>query len=71
MRLKQADRAESPTRLLETLQRIQQQAATTPDGRIVRGVTKLAPQQRELFAAIGIPTPKTEEFAQVDAAAVL
>jgi transposase len=71
MRLKQADRAESPTRLLETLQRIQQQAATTPDGRIVRGVTTLAPQQRELFAAIGIPTPKTEEFAQVDAAAVL
>jgi hypothetical protein len=71
MRLKQADRAESPTRLLETLQRIQQQAATTPDGRILRGVTTLAPQQRELFAAIGIPTPKTEEFAQVDAAADL
>ena len=71
MRLKQADRAESPSRRLETLQRIQQQAATTPDGRILRGVTTLAPQQRELFAAIGIPTPKTEEFAQVDAAAVL
>ena len=64
MRLKQANREESPTRLLETLRRIQQQAAATPYGQVLRGVTALAPQQKELFAAIGVPAPKSQELAQ-------
>ena len=63
MRLKNAQREESPGRLLEQLGRIQQQAAVTPDGQVVRGVTKLASEQKQLFAAIGVPTPKTQEFA--------
>lgn len=64
MRLKKASREESPTRLLQTLQRIQQQAASTADGQVVRGVTKLAQEQKDLFAAIGVPTPKAQEFDQ-------
>ncbi len=64
MRLKKASREESPTRLLQALQRIQQQAASTADGQVVRGVTKLAQEQKDLFAAIGVPTPKAQEFDQ-------
>jgi hypothetical protein len=62
MRLKNAQREEAPGRMLEQL-RIQQQAAATPDGQVVRGVTKLASEQKQLFAAIGVPTPKAQEFA--------
>jgi transposase len=62
MRLKNAQREESPGRMLEQLRRIQQQAAATPDGQVVRGVTKLAAEQKQLFAAIGVPTPKAQEF---------
>jgi transposase len=62
MRLKNAQREESPGRMLEQLRRIQQQAAATPDGQVVRGVTKLASEQKQLFAAIGVPTPKAQEF---------
>jgi transposase len=62
MRLKNARREESPGRMLEQLRRIQQQAAATPDGQVVRGVTKLASEQKQLFAAIGVPTPKAQEF---------
>lgn len=64
MRLKQANRAESPMRLLQQLKQVQQHAARTADGQIVRGVTKLAAEQRELFAAIGVPTPKAPELDQ-------
>jgi carbon-monoxide dehydrogenase small subunit len=32
------------------------------DGQVVRGVTKLAAEQKQLFAAIGVPTPKAQEF---------
>jgi hypothetical protein len=64
MRLKKASREESPARLLETLKRIQQQLASTADGQVIRGVTKLAQQQKELFAAIGVPIPKAQEFDQ-------
>jgi hypothetical protein len=28
---------------------------------VVRGVTKLAAGQKQLFAAIGVPTPKAQE----------
>ena len=61
MRLKNTQREESPGRMLEQLRRIQQQAAATPDGQVVRGVTKLAAEQRQLFAAIGVPTPKAQD----------
>jgi hypothetical protein len=71
MRLKQANRPESPARLLEQLKRVQQQAAATADGHVVRGVTKLAGEQKELFAAIGVPTPKAQEFAQTESTAAL
>lgn len=62
MRLKEATREESPTRLLEALKRIQQQTASTTDGQLIQGVTKLAPQQKELFAAIGVPLPQAQEI---------
>jgi hypothetical protein len=64
MRLKQARRAESPVRLLEQLRRVHQQTAATPGGHVVHGVTKLAAEQRDLFAAIGVPTPKPQELAE-------
>jgi hypothetical protein len=41
------------------------------DGEVVRGVTKMAPEQKELFAAIGIPTPKVQEFAETAGQAAL
>ena len=41
MRLKKANGEESPGRLLDALKRIQQQAASTASGQVVRGVTKL------------------------------
>ena len=71
MRLKKANREESPARLLDALKRIQQQAAATADGQVVRGVTKLAAQQKELFAAIGVPTPKAQELDRTASAASL
>jgi transposase len=71
MRLKKANRQESPTRLLETLKRIEQQAAATADAEVVRGVTKMAPEQKELFAAIGIPTQKVQEFTETASHAAL
>jgi hypothetical protein len=71
MRLKKANREESPGRLLDALKRIQQQAAATADGQVVRGVTKLAAQQKELFAAIGVPTPKAQELDRTVRAASL
>lgn len=71
MRLKKANREESPGPLLDALKRIQQQAAATADGQVVRGVTKLAAQQKELFAAIGVPTPKAQELDRTASAASL
>ncbi len=71
MQLKAAHRDESPTRLLETLGRIQQQAASTADVRAVRGVTKLLPTQKDLFASIDVPTPQPGELSQAASAAVM
>ena len=71
MRLKTANREESPGRLLDALKRIQQQAASTASGQVVRGVTKLAQEQKELFAAIGVPTPKAKELDQTASTAAL
>jgi uncharacterized membrane protein len=71
MRLKQARRAESPVRLLEQLRRVHQQTAATPGGHVVHGVTKLAAEQKDLFAAIGVPTPKPQELAEPASTAAL
>jgi hypothetical protein len=71
MRLKKANREESPGRLLDALKRIQQQAASTASGQVVRGVTKLAQEQKELFAAISVPTPKAQELDQTASTAAL
>ena len=71
MRLKNAKREESPARLLEALRRIQQQAAATADGQVVRGVTKIVAEQKDLFAAIGVPTPKAQEFTETPSPAAL
>jgi hypothetical protein len=38
---------------------------------VVRGVTKLAPQQKDLFAAIGVPNPKAQEFTETATPAAL
>jgi transposase len=62
MRLRAARRQESPSTLLEQLKRVQQQAASTADGQVVRGVTKMAQEQKDLFAAIEVPTPKAQEL---------
>lgn len=71
MRLKQARRAESPVRLLEQLRRVHQQTAATPGGHVVHGVTKLAAEQKDLFAAIGVPTPKPQDLAEPASTAAL
>ena len=64
MRLKQERRTESRARLLEQLRRVHQQSASTPGGHVVHGVTKLAAEQKDLFAAIGVPNPKPQELAE-------
>jgi hypothetical protein len=57
MRLKASNRQESPGRLLEQLRRIQHQTAQTGDGQLLRGLTDMGVEQKELFAAIGLPLP--------------
>lgn len=57
MRLRGSDRPESPGRLLEQLRRIQHQTAQTGDGQLLRGLSELGVEQKELFAAIGPPVP--------------
>jgi hypothetical protein len=59
MRLKANNRPESPQRMLEQLRRIQHQTAQTDDGQVLRGLTELGAQQKDLFAAAGltVPTP--------------
>ncbi len=71
MPLKQGRQAESPVRLLEQLGRVLQQTAATPGGHVVHGVTKLAAEQRGLFAAIDVPTPKPQEMAEPASTATL
>ena len=45
MRLKANDRDESPTRLLQQLQRIHQQTVRTADGQALHGLTEMTPAQ--------------------------
>ena len=71
MRLKQAYRTEFPVRLLEPLGRVHRQSAATPGGHVVHGVTKLAAEQKVLFAAIGVSTSKPQEPAEPASTAAL
>ena len=64
MRLKASHRPESPARLLEQLRRVQQQTARTPDGQMLRGLTELGGQQKELFAALGVSLPSPTVITQ-------
>lgn len=59
MRLKAANRSESPATLLEQLKRIHQQTVQTPDGKTLTGLTEMTPAQKSLFAALELapPTP--------------
>jgi transposase len=59
MRLKAANRSESPATLLEQLKRIHQQTVQTPDGKALTGLTEMTPAQKSLFAALelALPTP--------------
>jgi len=56
MRLKASQREESPATLLAQLRRVHHQTAQTPDGHVLRGLTELGVVQKELFAAVGLPT---------------
>jgi len=61
MRLKASQREESPATLLAQLRRVHHQTAQTPDGHVLRGLTELGVVQKELFAAVGLPTPTPAE----------
>jgi transposase len=64
MRLKANQRAESPSRLLEQLQRIQQQTVKTADGQTLQGLTDMTPAQKSLFAALQLRTPTPADLAK-------
>ncbi len=70
MRLKAGRRDESLQALLRELRRIEHQSAKTADGQVVRGITELGTQQRELFAAIDTkaPTPTTVTLSKAQLA---
>lgn len=57
MRLKAAQRPESPTTLLEQLKRIHQQTAVTPEGKTLTGLTEITSLQKSLFAALNLTPP--------------
>ncbi len=58
MQLKDAKRVGLPGRPLEHLRHVQQQTAAPPNDQVVHGRIKLASEQEQLFAALGVPTPK-------------
>ena len=64
MRLKASDREESPTRLLQQLQRIHQQTVRTTDGQALHGLTEMTPAQKSLFAVLQLPIPTPAELSQ-------
>jgi transposase len=64
MRLKAHDRHESPTRLLQQLQRIHQQTVCTADGQSLHGLTEMTPAQKSLFTALDLPIPTPAELSQ-------
>ena len=64
MRLKANNREESPTRLLQQLQRIHQQTVRTADGQTLRGLTEMSPMQKSLFTAVELPIPTPADLSQ-------
>jgi transposase len=64
MRLKAGNREESPTRLLQQLQGIQQQTVRTADGQALHGLTEMAPAQQSLFTVLQLPIPTPAELSQ-------
>ena len=64
MRLKTSDTEESPTRLLQQLQRIHQQTVRTADGQVLHGLTEMTPTQKSLFAVLQLPIPTPAELSQ-------
>jgi transposase len=64
MRLKAAQRSESPTTLLEQLKRIHQQSVATSDGQTLTGLTEITPAQKSLFAALTLTPPTPSDLAK-------
>jgi transposase len=64
MRLRASQRTESPARLLEQLRRLQHQRVQIGRGPTISGLTALAPAQKELFAAIGLPVPTPAQLEE-------
>jgi transposase len=64
MRLKASNREESPTRLLQQLQRIHQQSVRTADGQALHGLTDMTPAQKSLFTVLQLPIPTPAELSQ-------
>lgn len=61
MRLKAAERSESPTTLLENLKCIHQQTA---EGKTLTGLTVITPAQKSLFAALDLTPPTPSDLAK-------
>jgi hypothetical protein len=57
-------REESPTRLLQQLQRIHQQTVRTADGEMLYGLTEMTPAQKSLFIVLQLPVPTPAELSQ-------
>ncbi|SEM23167.1 hypothetical protein SAMN04488129_1381, partial [Halomonas daqiaonensis] len=57
MRLKASDNPLSPTRALEIARKIQFHQVLLHRRETASGLTKLKPEQRDLFEAIGLPAP--------------
>ncbi len=62
MRLKAAQRPESPTTLLEQLKRIHQQTAVTAEGKTLTGLTEITALQKSLFAALELTAPTPSDL---------
>jgi len=64
MRLKAANRSESPSTLLEQLKRIHQQTVQTSDGKRLTGLTEMTPVQKSLFAALELTPPTPSDLVK-------
>jgi transposase len=64
MRLKAANRTESPSTLLEQFKRIHQQTVQTSDGQTLTGLTEMTPAQKSLFAALELALPTPADIAK-------
>ena len=64
LRLKANKREESPTRLLQQLQRIHQQTVRTKDGSTMHGLTEMTPAQKSLFTVLQLPIPTPADLSE-------